>query len=169
MKNHLVFLFIVLLLGLSSCGIQKRTMSQEVQADSRTESIDSVQLQKTIDKMIQQSLSDNLKRLTLQNINFEKKIYSPPDSAGKQYILETHEVKISTKTEENRTLAVDTSSKTVEKVDSVGVSASVEDLEMDINTHTVEKDGVPLWQKILMIVGGAAILYIIIRIILRFI
>lgn len=166
--NRLV-IFIVLLLGLTSCGMQKRVMSQDVQADSRREAYDSTALSSQIDKLVKDALIENLQVLTNQEIRLDRKIYSEPDSLGQQYIREEQKMTIQTSTEENRILAVDSISESVESVDSIATSASVEDLEMEAITDIEEKQGLPWWQKTLMLVGAAVLAWLTIKIILRFV
>lgn len=163
--NHLVLFFIVLLC-LTSCGAGKK-VSQELQAESRIESYDSVALASRIDRMVKDALTESIKSLTEQDIRIERTIYSEPDSTGAQYVIEEETVNIKSTTEENRILAVDIIIEENTQVDSIATSASLEDLEMEAITDT--KAGLPWWQKTLMMFGAAVLLFIIIRVILKFI
>lgn len=166
--NRLVF-NIVLLLGLTSCGMLQTYVSQEVQAEMQTLQTDSTDLQKEIDKMVRATIDEILKKEVSQDITIERKVWSPPDTAGNQYIVQEETVKSVTVAKEVKQSAIETVEETTEKTDSVSVSASVEDLEMDTKVDVEEKDGLPWWQKTLMIIGAAVLIMIIIRIVLKFI
>ena len=97
--NRLVLFFIVLLC-LTSCGAGKK-VSQELQAESRVESYDSVALASRIDRMVKDALTENINSLTHQDIQIERTIYSAPDSTGQQYVVEEESINIKSTTEEN--------------------------------------------------------------------
>lgn len=166
--NRLVF-NIVLLLGLTSCGMLQTYVSQEVQAEMQTIQADSTNLQKEIDKMVRATMDEILNKEVAQDITIERKVWSPPDTAGNQYIVQEETVKSVTVAKEVKQSAVQTVEETTEKTDSVSVSASVEDLEMDTKIDVEEKDGLPWWQKTLMIIGAAVLIMIVIRIVLKFV
>lgn len=166
--NRLVF-NIVLLLGLTSCGMLQTYVSQEVQAEMQTLQTDSTDLQKEIDKMVRATMDEILNKEVSQDITIERKVWSPPDTAGNQYIVQEETVKSVTVAKEVKQSAIETVEETTEKTDSVSVSASVEDLEMDTKVDVEEKDGLPWWQKTLMIIGAAVLIIIIIRIVLKFV
>lgn len=166
--NRLVF-NIVLLLGLTSCGMLQTYVSQEVQAEMQTLQTDSTDLQKEIDKMVRATMDEILNKEVSQDITIERKVWSPPDTAGNQYIVQEETVKSVTVAKEVKQSAIETVEETTEKTDSVSVSASVEDLEMDTKIDVEEKDGLPWWQKTLMIIGAAVLIMIIIRIVLKFV
>ena len=158
--NHLVIFFIVLL-SLQSCGTLTR-VSQDIQADSRIESEDSLYLSRHIDALVKNAIAENLTRLSEQNIKIDRTIYSEPDSTGQQYVKETQLIDIETTTEENRILAVESVTNKNIQIDSIATSASVEDLEMEAITDT--RMGLPWWQKSLMAIGGAVLLILLIKI-----
>ena len=166
--NHLVF-NIVLLLGLTSCGMLQTYVSQEVQAEMQTIQADSTSLQKEIDKVVRATMDEILNKEIAQEITIERKVLSPPDTAGNQYIVQEETVKSVTVAKEVKQSAVQAVEETTEKTDSVSVSASVEDLEMDTKIDVEEKDGLPWWQKTLMIIGAAVLIMIVIRIVLKFV
>ena len=166
--NRLVF-NIVLLLGLTSCGMLQTYVSQEVQAEMQTLQTDSTDLQKEIDKMVRATMDEILNKEVSQDITIERKVWSPPDTAGNQYIVQEETVKSVTVAKEVKQSAIETVEETTEKTDSVSVSTSVEDLEMDTKIDVEEKDGLPWWQKTLMIIGAAVLIMIIIRIVLKFV
>ena len=166
--NRLVF-NIVLLLGLTSCGMLQTYVSQEVQAEMQTLQTDSTDLQKEIDKMVRATMDEILNKEVSQDITIERKVWSPPDTAGNQYIVQEETVKSVTVAKEVKQSAIETVEETTEKTDSVSVSASVEDLEMDTKIDVEEKNGLPWWQKTLMIIGAAVLIMIIIRIVLKFV
>lgn len=164
--NRLV-LYIVLLLGLASCAMQKKVVSQDVQAESRISRQDSIALSATIDQIVKQALTDNLISLTHQDIRVDRTSYSAPDSSGKQYIITEEVITIETMAEENRVITAEYNYNYTEQVDSVATSASIEDLEMEAMTDI--QTGLPLWQKILMLLGAAVLLSLAIRILFRLI
>ena len=166
--KHCVF-FIVMLLGLMSCGAQKTLVSQEVQADSTVETYDSAKVSQQIDKLVKEAVNESLTRLVNQSVDIDRVIYSAPDSTGSQYVVETQTIKIETQTKENRSLAVESDSHITEQVDSTYISASVEDLVVEMDTEIEEKTGLPWWQKSLMLLGAAVLVYTILRIALKFI
>ena len=166
--NRLVF-NIVLLLGLTSCGMQQTCVSQEVQAEMQTLQTDSTDLQKKIDKMVRATMDEILNKEVSQDITIERKVWSPPDTAGNQFIVQEETVKSVTVAKEVKQSAIKTVEETTEKTDSISVSESVGDLEMDTKIDVEEKDGLPWWQKTLMIIGAAVLIMIVIRIVLKFV
>lgn len=166
--NRLVF-NIVLLLGLTSCGMLQTYVSQEVQAEMQTLQTDSTDLQKEIDKMVRATMDEILNKEVSQDITIERKVWSPPDTAGNQYLVQEETVKSVTVAKEVKQSAIETVEEIIEKTDSVSVSASVEDLGLDTKIDVEEKDGLPWWQKTLMIIGAAVLIMIIIRIVLKFV
>lgn len=158
-----------MLLGLTSCGVQKKVMSQDIQADSYTVTDDSLSLDKAVRKIVQDALAENVTKIVTQDMEIDRQIYSQPDSSGKQYVVETQKIRAKSNAQENRSLQAERLEDYTESVDSTSVSASVEDLVVDVNTDIKEKEGLPWWQKTLMFIGAAVLLYLIIRIVLKFI
>ena len=165
--NRLV-IFIVLF-GLTSCGVQKRVMSQEVQADKVTALTDSLRLRLDIDKMIRESINEILSMEFQQDIEIERTMWSPPDSTGAQHVVQEEKVKSVTVARETRKSEAETLVETAEKIDSVSVSAGIEDLAVDPVTDIEEKDGLPWWQKTLMYIGAVVLIILAIKIALKFI
>ena len=143
-------------------------VSQEVQAEMQTIQADSTNLQKEIGKMVRATMDEILNKEIAQDITIERKVWSPPDTAGNQYIVQEETVKSVTVAKEVKQSAAQTAVKTTEKTDSISVSASVEDLEMDTKIDIEEKEGLPWWQKTLMIIGGFVLLALIVKIALKF-
>ena len=162
MKNHLV-IFIIVLLGLTSCGMQNRVLSQDVRTESATATIDSTQLAAAIEQLVLQHMQSMLNRTMTKDLVIERKVWSPPDTAGNQFIVSEERATSVTRVTETETSTQAVVGQVTEKTDSVSVSASVEDLVMDIDTHKTEKDGLPWWQMTLMIIGATVLLLIIIR------
>lgn len=165
--NRLV-IFIVLL-GLISCGMQKRVVSQEMQAEKTTAQIDSLRLRLDIDKMIRESINEILSMEFQQDIEIERTMWSPPDSTGAQHVVQEEKVKSVTVARETRKSEAETLVETAEKIDSVSVSAGIEELAVDTVTDIEEKDGLPWWQKTLMYIGAAVLVIIIIKLALKFV
>lgn len=165
--NRLV-IFIVLL-GLTSCGMQKRVVSQEMQAEKTTAQIDSLRLRLDIDKMIRESINEILSMEFQQDIEIERTMWSPPDSTGAQHVVQEEKVKSVTVARETRKSEAETLVETAEKIDSVSVSAGIEELAVDTVTDIEEKDGLPWWQKTLMYIGAAVLVIIIIKLALKFV
>ena len=130
---------------------------------------DSTNLQKEIGKMVRATMDEILNKEMAQDITIERKVWSPPDTAGNQYIVQEETVKSVTVAKEVKQSAAQIVEETTEKTDSVSVSASVEDLEMDTKIDIEEKEGLPWWQKTLMIIGAAVLIMIVIRIVLKFV
>ena len=166
MKNHLV-IFIVLLLGLTSCGLQKSVMSQDVQAESTTSSNDSTALSKELERFVLEHMRQMLARELTNDLVIERKVWSPPDTAGNQFIVSEERVTSETRVKEMQTSTSAAVEEVSEKTDSTSVSASVEDLVLDAEIDTTEKDGLPWWQMTLMVIGATVLLLIIIRIALK--
>ncbi|MBQ7899367.1 MAG: hypothetical protein IJ307_05890 [Bacteroidales bacterium] len=169
MKNHLVIIFLVLLLGLTSCGMQKTVMSQEVQADARAEMADSTVLSSAIEKIVRAKVDEILDKSIANNLWVERKVWSPPDTAGNQYIVSEERVRSETRVTETRESTITDVEQVTEKTDSTSVSASIEDLVVDTKTDITEKNGLPWWQKTLMVIGAAFLIFLVIRIVLKFI
>lgn len=165
--NRLV-IFIVLL-GLTSCGMQKRVVSQEMQAEKTTAQTDSLRLRLDIDQLVRESINEILSMEFQQDIEIERTMWSPPDSTGAQHVVQEEKIKSVTVAKENRQSEAETLVETAEKIDSVSVSAGIEELAVDTVTDIEEKDGLPWWQKTLMYIGAAVLIFLAIKIALRFI
>ena len=130
MKNHLVITIIVLLLCLTSCGIGKRTLSQEVQADVERQAYDSIELSKEIESIIEATVAEALSKEVSFNVTDERRIWSPPDSSGKQFIIVERIVRTSAEAQE-LTHKTETSVKgTSQHIDSTTVAASIVSLRL---------------------------------------
>lgn len=170
MKQIITFFFIVVLSGLmTSCGLHRKVMSQDIQADSQIQLWDSTALTSKIETMVKEALTESLKKVVSQDIDIERTIYAAPDRNGRQAIAETQNIHMKSRTEENRILAVESTSDITESKDSIALSASVEDLEMEAITDIQEKTGLPWWQKTLMMLGAAVLLLLLIKIVLKFV
>ena len=170
MKQIITFFFIVVLSGLmTSCGVQRKVTSQDIQADSQIQQWDSTALTGKIEAMVNEAITESLKKVVSQDIDIERTIYAEPDSTGYQAIVETQNIHVKSTTEENRILAVESTLDITESKDSVAVSASIEDLEVEAITEIDERAGLPWWQKTLMLLGAAVLLSLVIKIILKFI
>ena len=165
--NRLV-IFIVILLGLISCGAQKIVASQEVQTDAQIQTYDSVSLNEQLKKLVRQALAENIKSMTSQDAVIETTTYSVPDSTGTQYVLLKQIAKITTKAEESKSLIVESTIEETEIVDSTSISASIEDLVLESSTDIEEKQGLPWWQMTLLLIGAAVLIMIILRIVFKF-
>ena len=165
--NRLV-IFIVLL-GLTSCGMQKRAVSQEMQAEKTTAQTDSLRLRLDIDQLVRESINEILSMEFQQDIEIERTMWSPPDSTGAQHVVQEEKIKSVTMAKENRKSEAETLVETAEKIDSVSVSADTEDLVVDMVTDIKEKEGLPWWQKTLMYIGAAVLIIIAIKIALKFV
>lgn len=96
-------------------------------------------------------------------------MWSPPDSTGVQYVVQEEKFKSVTVAKETRESEAETLVETAEKIDSVSVSADMEDLIVDTVTDIEEKNGLPWWQKTLMYIGAAVLVIIIIKLALKFV
>lgn len=164
--NRLVILFIVLL-GMTSCGPVRQAVSQEAHAVKKEVTSDTSDLDKIIRSIVNELVSQNLERLTVQQQEIQTTRYSPPDSLGNQFIVEVQKVKNINRTEENASVNKLTVEEELTQIDSTAVSASIEDLVIDEKTDTTTKQGLSWWQKTLMLLGAAALAFVIIRIILK--
>lgn len=165
--NRLVILFIVMLFSMTSCGTAKQAMSQETSAVKSEATSDSTDLDKVVRSIINDIISQDLARLIVQEQEIFTTKYSPPDSLGKQFILEVQQIKNVNRTEENASVKKQTVEDKIIQIDSTTVSASIEDLVIDEKIDTKTKQGLPWWQKTLMLSGVAALALLIIRIILK--
>ena len=165
--NRLVF-NIVLLLGLTSCGTLQKNVSQEVQAEMQTLQTDSTDIQRIIDKMVRAKLDEILNKEVSQNVTIDRKIWSPPDTSGNQYLVQEETIKTVMLVKETKQSVIETVEDITEKTDSVSVSAVAADLDVDTKTDIEEKAGLPWWQKTLMIIGGFVLLALIVKIALKF-
>ena len=166
--NRMVF-YIVLLFGLMSCGMQKTFVSQDVQADSRTESSDSSALHSMIEKIVQSQLDELLDKKLDNDLTVERRTWSPPDTSGKQYLVTEEKMISATRLTETRKTVKADMENIVEKTDSMQVSASAQDLVLDSTVDVTDKEGLTWWQKTLMMIGAAVILMLIIKIALKLI
>ena len=149
--------------------MQKRVMSQEAQAEKTTAQADSLRLQLNIEQMIRESINEILSMEFQQDIEIERTMWSPPDSTGVQHVVQEEKVKSVTVAKENRKSEAETLVETAEQIDSVSVSAGMEDLIVDTVTDIEEKNGLPWWQQTLMYIGAAVLIIIAIKIALKFI
>lgn len=166
--NRLV-LNIVLLLGLTSCGMQKQVVSQDVQADVKTSSADSSTLAKQIESIVRAQVDERLNKEIENSLVVERKILSPPDTAGNQYVVSEERVMSETRVTETKKATRTTVAEVSEKTDSTSVSASVEDLVVDTKTQIANKDGLPWWQMTLMVIGVGVLITIVLKIVLKFV
>ena len=166
--NRLV-LNIVLLLGLTSCGMQKQVVSQDVQADVKTSADDSTALAKKIESIVRAQVDEMLDKKIENDLVIERTTWSPPDTAGTQYIVQEETVRSVTVAQESSRKAEIQEQETAEKTDSTSVSASVEDLVVDTKTQIASKDGLPWWQMTLMVIGAVVLIMIGIKIVLKFV
>lgn len=144
-------------------------MSQEAQAEKTTAQADSLRLQLNIEQMIRESINEILSMEFQQDIEIERTMWSPPDSTGVQHVVQEEKVKSVTVAKENRKSEAETLVETAEQIDSVSVSAGMEDLIVDTVTDIEEKNGLPWWQQTLMYIGAAVLIIIAIKIALKFI
>lgn len=149
--------------------MQKQVVSQEVQADVEVSSTDSIALAKHIEGIIRAQVDEVLNKEIERSLVVERKILSPPDTAGNQYIVSEERVMSETRVTETKKATRTDVAEVSEKTDSTSVSASVEDLVVDTNFEEVEKDGLPWWQMTLMAIGAAVLLMILIKIALKFV
>ena len=166
--NRLVLFFIVLL-GLTSCGMQKQVVSQDVQADVKTSADDSTALAKKIESIVRAQVDEMLDKKVENDLVIERTTWSPPDTAGNQYIVSEERVKSETRVTETKKATRTDVAEVTEETDSTSVSASIEDLVVDTKTDITEKNGLPWWQKTLMVIGAAFLIFLVIRIVLKFI
>lgn len=166
--NRLVF-YIVLLLGLASCGMQKQVVSQDVQADVKTSADDSTALAKKIESIVRAQVDEMLDKKIENDLVIERTTWSPPDTAGNQYIVSEERVKSETRVTETKKATRTDVAEVTEETDSTSVSASVEDLVVDTKTQIASKDGLPWWQMTLMVIGAVVLIMIGIKIVLKFV
>lgn len=144
-------------------------VSQEVQAEIQAVQVDSTDLRLEIERMVRASMDEFLDKEVAQDVIIDRRVWSPPDSAGNQYVIQEETVRSATVAKEVRKSVSQTVEETTEKTDSVSVSASVEDLEVDTITDIEGKDGLPWWQKTLMIIGAAVLIMMTMKIVQKFV
>lgn len=166
--NRLVF-YIVLLFGLTSCGMQRQVVSQDVRADIKTSTDDSTALAKKIESIVLAQVDEILNKKIEQDLVIERTTWSPPDTAGNQYIVSEERVRSETRVTETKKATRTDVAEFTEETDSTSVSASVEDLVVDTKTQIASKDGLPWWQMTLMVIGAAVLITIILKIVLKFV
>ena len=159
----------IVLLGLTSCGMQKQVVSQDTQAERTAAQTDSLRLRLDIDKIVRESINELMSMEFQQNIEIERTMWSPPDSTGAQHVVQEEKVKSVTVAKETKKSEAETLVETAEKIDSVSVSAGMEELVVETVTDIEEKDGLPWWQQTLMYIGAAVLIIIAIKIALKFI
>lgn len=162
--NRLVFT-IVMLLSLASCGMQKRSMSQDVQAEMLKVTIDSTDLQKKIESIAQAVVNEMFDKEISQDMTIERREWSAPDSTGKQHVIHEETVKTTIVARESKKSTTEIIEETSEQTDSLTVSISNEDSEIVSQTDVKESSGVPWWQKTLMIICVIVVILIVIRIV----
>ena len=149
--------------------MQKQVVSQDTQAERTAAQTDSLRLRLDIDKIVRESINELMSMEFQQNIEIERTMWSPPDSTGAQHVVQEEKVKSVTVAKETKKSEAETLVETAEKIDSVSVSADIEELAVDTVTDIEEKDGLPWWQKTLMYIGAAVLIILAIKIALRFI
>lgn len=169
MKDRLVIFIIVLLLGLSACGTAHTAMSQDLQADVKVQKQDSTSMHTAIESIVRATIDEIFSREIVQNMTIDRKVWSPPDTAGTQYIVQEETVRSVTVAKESSRKAEIQEQETASKTDSTSVSASVEDLVLDTQIDLSHSNELPWWQKTLMVIGAAFMIFLIIRIVLKLI
>lgn len=169
MKNRLVIFIIVLLFGLSACGTAKTALSQDAQAEVKLQKKDSTTMHQNIMSIVRATIDEIINREIIRDMTIERKVWSPPDTAGTQYIVQEETVRSVTVAQESSRKAEIQEQETAEKTDSTSVSASVEDLVWDTQIDLYHSNELPWWQKTLMVIGAAFMIFLIIRIVLKLI
>ena len=86
--SRLVIFIVSCVVCLSSCGAQRRLVSQDLQTDIESSYRDTVNLKKQIDQLVKMNIEEIINREVEQNIEITRMLFSEPDSTGKQYIKE---------------------------------------------------------------------------------
>ena len=114
-------------------------------------------------------MAETVRRLVLQDIELETESLSEPDSTGQQYVTERTRAKISTSIDESGQTASGEISVTATEKDSTGILSEMSSTEGHSVSDTVQKTGAAWWQKALMWSGIAALAFVAIRAVLKFI
>lgn len=123
-----VFLIVVLVAGVVSCGTMRQvTVRQEADASLTEVRSDTTSMELLVMGMIDRRLSESIDRLLQQEIVIETEELSMPDTTGRQYVRERSRTTVTTRASEmKRTAKTDSSSIAVQK-DSTSAMSSASD------------------------------------------
>lgn len=114
-------------------------------------------------------MAEAVRRLILQDIELETESLSEPDSTGRQHVKERTRAKISTSIDESGKTASGVISVTAAEKDSIGTRSETSSTEGRSVSDAVQKTGMAWWQKTLMWSGIAALAFVAIWVLLKFI
>lgn len=151
----LKFIAVVLLLsGMVSCGIQRELEeSRETDAHYHTSYTDSSYMEERIRSVLMEIMTEKASRLTVQEMTSRKEILSPPDSSGKQYVIERSETLVRTDISEQKDIS--SHLQRTDTTESHAMVVATENVMAEKNEKSVIEDskGQAWWQAALMWIG----------------
>ena len=172
MKRFIVLFITVFVCcsGALSCGTQRNlSVSQETEARHDRAWSDTSSVTLDVESMVERMMAEAVRRLILQDIELETESLSEPDSTGRQHVKERTRAKISTSIDESGKTASGVISVTAAEKDSIGTRSETSSTEGRSVSDAVQKTGMAWWQKTLMWSGIAALAFVAIWVLLKFI
>lgn len=158
MNRYILFITVIVCVGIVSCGTQRHlSVQQEEDAFYSGSGKDSSSLSLSERRILDRMMSEEVGKLTLQDIVVEHEIYSEPDSLGRQYLTEKITAKVNTDIQETGRRTAEESSGTTVRKDSTGVMTDTVYTASSTVAVAEEKTGLTWWQKALIWAGAAAI------------
>ena len=158
MNRYILFITVIVCVGIVSCGTQRYlSVQQEEDAFYSGSGKDSSSLSLSERRILDRMMSEEVGKLTLQDIVVEHEIYSEPDSLGRQYLTEKITAKVNTDIQETGRRTAEESSGTTVRKDSTGVTTDTVSTASSAVTVSEENTGLTWWQKALMWTGVAAV------------
>lgn len=153
--------FLVCVLVMTSCGTARR-LSQEAEVRSAETSREVELRLDSLQSVVNTLVNERVQMVLSQDMQIVRRDYSKPDSAGRQYVESETLVNLVTDLAENKDMAVQTTDSTSSASSSMSINSSLTQVSADISTD--ERKGLAWWQKVLMGLGAALIVFMIIKI-----
>lgn len=167
----LIMMFVCFIVGQMTLGCATKS-PVKIQEDTITESRENIRESgkstvqediKELSSTVQEIVRKAMEKLEIKT---EKTTYTPPDSTGKQYLMDKTITTINKDTrqeEESRTEISDTLSATITRNDSTDTDMTLQSTA-NIHQEAERKSAISLWQAALMFLGGVTLIYIGIKI-----
>ena len=173
MKKILMWCILCLLLALVTNGCKTADLNENTNVSNAISSEENQKLYASmidnVNRTIQQASSSWSQQLWNMNAEWQKSVYSPPDSTGKQYVqsVETLNSTSEGKNETKDTLYIDYRYEAIHE-QILQLDKRLNTIEtMLIKMHSEKKTGITWYQAALQFLGICAVLYVIFKIFIQ--
>ena len=173
MKKNLIWFILCILFSLVANGCKTANLNENTNFSNTVNSEENQKLYasmiENVNSTIQEASSSWSQQLWNMNAEWQKAVYSPPDSAGKQYVqsVETLNSTSEGKNEKKDTVYIDYRYEAIHE-QILHLDKRLNTIEtMLIKMHSEKKTGITWYQAALQFLGICACLYLIVRIFIR--